>query len=79
MTEEESFEKSLERLREIVSRLNSGETTLDETVKLFEEGVKLSEFCRKKLEEAKLKIETLSQGMNAKKKVYRSDEGIDIE
>ena len=46
------FEKSLVRLEEVVKRLESTDLSLDEAMKLFEEGVKLSRECQKQLEEA---------------------------
>ncbi|MGN0561115.1 MAG: exodeoxyribonuclease VII small subunit [Candidatus Fimenecus sp.] len=45
----------------MVSRLESGEATLDESLKLFEEGAKLAAFCSKALDTAEQKITTLAQ------------------
>jgi exodeoxyribonuclease VII small subunit len=53
------FEDALKRLEEIVSRLERGELTLEESLALYEEGIKLSRFCHSKLEEAEAKIELL--------------------
>jgi exodeoxyribonuclease VII small subunit len=53
------FEDALKRLEEIVSRLERGELTLEESLALYEEGIKLSRFCHTKLEEAEAKIELL--------------------
>ena len=47
--EEKSFEENLERLKEIVKKLQSGELTLDESLKAFEEGIKLSKTLEEKL------------------------------
>ena len=47
--EEKSFEENLERLKELVRNLQSGELTLDESLKAFEEGVKLSKILEDKL------------------------------
>ena len=79
MTGDVSFEEALDRLREIVNKLNSGDIPLEETVQLFEEGVRLAESCRKRLEEEKLRVETLSKKMEPKKKIYRVDGSIKIE
>ena len=49
------FEKNMQRLSEIVSRLEQGDLTLEESVALYEEGVKLSAACSQALEQAKLK------------------------
>ena len=47
--EDLGFEQSLERLEVIVEKLESGELTLDESLKLFKEGVELSKYCSSKL------------------------------
>lgn len=54
-----SFEEQLMALEGVVERLERGELTLDESVRLFEEGVKLSEACKKELEAAEGKIQVL--------------------
>lgn len=56
---EPSFEEALKALEGIVARLESGEANLDESIRLFEEGMKLSAVCQKRLDEADRKIETL--------------------
>lgn len=47
--ESKSFEENLERLKELVRQLQSGELTLDESLKVFEEGIKLSKVLEDKL------------------------------
>ena len=47
--EEKSFEENLERLKDIVRKLQSGELTMDESLKAFEEGIKLSKTLEDKL------------------------------
>ncbi len=54
-----SFEESLTRLEEIVNQLERGDLPLEDSVRLFEEGTRLSELCRKQLEEAEGKVEML--------------------
>jgi exodeoxyribonuclease VII small subunit len=54
-----NFEDSLNRLEEIANELESGELSLDDSLKYFEEGVKLSRFCEKKLTEVEQKLEIL--------------------
>ena len=54
-----SFEQNLEELEEIVQELEKGELNLDESVKKFEEGIKISKQCNKILEEAENKITIL--------------------
>lgn len=55
----EKFEKSLEKLEAIVKQLESGELDLDASLKSFEEGVKLSRLCEKRLAEAEKRVEVL--------------------
>ena len=62
MTEEPkgpTFEAALAKLEQIVQRLEKGELPLEESLVLYEEGVKLSRLCHAKLEEAEGKIELL--------------------
>ena len=54
-----NFEKKLTRLEEIVQKMESGEISLDDSLKLFEEGVKLSRECNKELNEAEQKVQKL--------------------
>jgi exodeoxyribonuclease VII small subunit len=58
------FEKSLKRLEEIVAKLEDGELTLEESLKLFEEGTKLSRSCGKQLNQAQRKVEMLVKDDN---------------
>ncbi|MBN8535768.1 MAG: exodeoxyribonuclease VII small subunit [Deltaproteobacteria bacterium] len=53
------FEKKLTRLETIVQKMEKGDATLEDSLKLFEEGVKLSRECHQKLSEAELKIKKL--------------------
>lgn len=57
--ETESFEKSLKRLEEIAELLDNEGIGLDESVKLYEEGIKLSQICYGRLKDAELKITEL--------------------
>ena len=56
---EEKFEKALNRLEGIVSKLEGGDLDLEDSLKLFEEGIRLSRFCSQKLDEAERKVEIL--------------------
>lgn len=58
------FEESMARLEEIVSILERGESTLDESLALFEEGTKLAVACSKQLDQAEQKILKLTKGPN---------------
>ncbi len=53
------FEECLQRLEEVVNQLERGDVPLEHALKLFEEGVQLSNSCRKELEEAEGKVEIL--------------------
>ena len=57
MKKEIKFEEALEKLAEINEKLESEEISLDDSIKLFKEGIELSKLCQKKLDEAKLEIE----------------------
>jgi exodeoxyribonuclease VII small subunit len=60
------FERSLARLEEVVRKLESPQLSLDEAMKLFEEGVTLSRECQKQLEEAEGKVEILLKKADGK-------------
>ena len=64
------FEKALEQLEKIVNDLESGELTLDESIREFEKGVDLSRLCQKKLELAEERV---------KKLIEKADGKIDME
>ena len=56
---EKKFESALARLEEIVSQLEQGDLPLEQSLRLFEEGVKLARLCAVRLEEAERKVEQL--------------------
>lgn len=68
--EKESFETALSRLEKIVGSLEKGDLSLEESLKLYEEGIARARFCQERLEEAEAKIEVLSQ--DARKVLDRS-------
>ena len=55
------FEKAIQRLEKIVDDLEKGELDIDKSLEMFEEGVKMSRVCSKKLNEAEAKIEKLTR------------------
>ncbi|MBE9504521.1 MAG: exodeoxyribonuclease VII small subunit [Proteobacteria bacterium] len=65
----DSFEKDLENLEDIVARLESEEVSLEDSMKLYEEGVKLARLCSEKLDKAEKKVEILSKDKNGAIKV----------
>ena len=56
---ENNFESALKRLEEISDLLENEDTPLEDSIKLFEEGIELKEFCEGKLKSAKLKIDKI--------------------
>ena len=54
-----TFEQSMKQLEQIVQELESGDLSLEKAIKKFEEGIQLSKFCSKKLEETEKKISIL--------------------
>ena len=63
---EKKFEASLSRLEEIVRSLEGGELPLEQSLKLFEEGIKLARICNMRLEEAERKVEVLLKDKTGK-------------
>tara|TARA_B110000438_G_scaffold277515_1_gene300213 strand:+ start:210 stop:461 length:252 start_codon:yes stop_codon:yes gene_type:complete len=59
--EEVKFEKAMKRLESIVDELEKGEMDIDKSLEAFEEGIKMSRLCSKKLNEAERKIEQLTR------------------
>ena len=57
----ETYETKVERLREIIGKIEDGNTSLDESIKLYEQGALLVKQCETMLSEAELKITTLSR------------------
>lgn len=66
-TDKIDFEKSLAELEKIVTQLESGECSLDESITLFKKGITLSNDCSKKLENARQQILTLTEAQNEAK------------
>lgn len=58
------FEDALKNLGDIVDELESGELELEDSIKKFEEGIKLSLFCQQELEKADGKIQRLIKNLN---------------
>jgi exodeoxyribonuclease VII small subunit len=55
----EKFEEALERLEDIVRKMEAGDMTLEESLKAFEEGIKLARLCSRRLDEAERRVEIL--------------------
>ena len=65
-TKKPDFERSLARLEEVVRKLENPQLSLDEAMRLFEEGVNLSRECQKQLEEAEGRVEILLKKADGK-------------
>lgn len=63
------FEDAMARLETIVSDLERGDLPLDESLKIFEEGIKLSKTCLKMLDDAERKVEILIQDKDGKRRI----------
>jgi exodeoxyribonuclease VII small subunit len=66
---EKKFEQAMNRLEEIVQQLEQEDLTLEESLKMFEEGMKHSKFCYEKLNQAEEKL----------KKLVKKEEGFQLE
>ena len=62
------FEEALARLEAIVAELERGDLPLEDSMRIFEEGIKLSRTCLKMLEEAERKVEILVKDKDGKKR-----------
>ena len=63
------FEDALARLETIVNELERGDLPLNDSLKMFEEGIKLSKTCLKMLDDAERKVEIMVQDKDGKKRV----------
>ena len=59
MAKEKTFEEQIGELEEIVRKLENGDVSLDESLELFEQGVKLTKGCQKMLDTAEKKVKVL--------------------
>ena len=67
-----SFEKNLNQLEELVQALEDGDNSLNESLKAFEKGIKLSRLCHNELNKAEQKVEILlkAEGEETKKETF---------
>ena len=79
MKEKPMFEEDLKKLQKIVEDLSSGKLTLGESLKKYEEGIKLAEGCSQTLQEAERKVESLikKDGKFSLKEFAQEDGGKD--
>ncbi len=69
------FEDAMARLEVIVTELEKGDLPLDESLKMFEEGIKLSKSCLKILDDTERKVEILVQDKDGKKRLRAYSKG----
>lgn len=74
METEKSFESSLRELEEIVEQLEAGDLPLEESLELFERGVRLSRECQKRLDAAERRVEVLLKDQDGTYSTSRFDE-----
>lgn len=61
MKNKKNFEEAMKRLEEIAGAFESGDLSLEDSIKIYEEGTQLIEFCQKKLDEAEKKVQKLTK------------------
>ena len=77
--EEKKFEDALRELEDIVKRLESGDLPLEESLKIFEQGVTLSRYCFQKLEEAEKRVSILMKDdEGVKREPFDAGEGENV-
>lgn len=67
-TKEPAFEDALKKLESIVEDLENGDLSLDAALKKYEEGVRMADFCSKRLSEAEKRVEILTKSAAKPKK-----------
>lgn len=65
-TTNQSFEEALSRLEKIVAQMESGELKLEESMRLFEEGIGLTKVCHQRLDEVEKKVKQLLKKSSSK-------------
>ena len=68
-----NFEEQLTQLETVVERLERGDLSLDESVRLFEDGMKLTSACKQELEQAEGRVQVLVEGKGGKMKPAELD------
>ena len=59
-----TFEKAMKELEELVNSLDKGDVSLDEAIAAYDRGSQLKDYCEKKLQEAKMKVDTIQASDN---------------
>lgn len=74
LPESKNFEQSLKRLEDIVETLEQGKVSLDETMKMYEEGVHISKHCLDHLAQAEVKLKRLSKDVEGNFELFEENE-----
>jgi exodeoxyribonuclease VII small subunit len=74
MKKSQNFEQAMKRLEEISQILESGEISLEDSIKLYQEGTKLIEFCQGKLDEAQKTVQKLSRNADGDLQISALDD-----
>lgn len=72
--QEETFEEKLEKLQELMEKIESGEAGLQETINLFQDGMKLVKSCRETLDGAELQINKIVEGSDSETEPFDVEE-----
>ena len=72
-----SFEASLKQLEEIVEKLEKGNLPLEDSIKLFEDGVALSKACKAQLDKAEARLQVLTRDRDGSMKLETLDDSAD--
>ena len=59
-----TFEKAMKELEELVDSLDKGDVSLDEAIAAYDRGSQLKDYCEKKLQESKMKVDTIQASDN---------------
>ena len=59
-----TFEEAMKELEELVDSLDKGDVSLDEAIAAYDRGSQLKDYCQKKLQEAKMKVDTIQSSDN---------------
>jgi len=73
----DKFEEALQKLEDLVRKMEGGDLSLEESLKAFEEGIRLARFCAKKLDEAERRIDILLKGEDTAATVPFGDKDLD--
>ena len=72
MKKDVSFEQAMEKLEVLVEKLSTGNLTLDETIKTYQEGMSLSEFCQSKLSDAEGRVLKITNKDNGETEEFKA-------